>query len=134
MTVKDFMGIKCPVMLETFLHMAENRPTIVCGDGFSISVQASATHYSTPRTTNADEYTEVECGYPSDDDIKEIMDYDEDGTCSIFAYVPTEKLDKLFERRGGIDVKKTIQNTIDRYNPDVKENKDYFVKELMKFL
>jgi Zn/Cd-binding protein ZinT len=139
MTLKDFMGIKCPVIYDMKtgygrLHLVENRPVIVCGDGFKLSVQASTTHYCFPRETNAEEYKKVECGFPSDEDVEEIEEYDEDGTCSIFAYVPVEKLDVLFERRGGIDVKKTIENIKERYNPDVKENKEYFIKELMKFL
>lgn len=37
-------------------------PRIVCADGYSVSVQASSTSYSTPRT-NHGPWWKVECGY-----------------------------------------------------------------------
>ena len=39
---------------------------VVCADGFSMSVQANATVYCSPRTNNAAKYEEVEVGMPSD--------------------------------------------------------------------
>ena len=39
---------------------------VICADGFSMSVQASETHYCSPRETGAERYTAVEIGYPSD--------------------------------------------------------------------
>lgn len=43
-------------------RMKEQSDRIVCADGFSVSVQASRTHYSMPRD-NDGPYTHVECGY-----------------------------------------------------------------------
>lgn len=42
----------------------EVRPRIICKDGYSLSVQASAHHYSTPRRDHPP-YIQVEVGYPS---------------------------------------------------------------------
>jgi hypothetical protein len=39
-------------------------PKIECVDGFSISVQASSTHYCSPRD-NEGPWDTVECGFPS---------------------------------------------------------------------
>ena len=38
---------------------------VVCADGFSMSVQASETHYCSPREDGAEKYTAVEVGYPT---------------------------------------------------------------------
>ena len=38
---------------------------VVCADGFSMSVQASETHYCSPREDGAEKYTAVEVGYPN---------------------------------------------------------------------
>jgi len=43
----------------------EIRPRIVCKDGVSLSVQASQSHYCSPRMDNSDYYLDVEVGYPS---------------------------------------------------------------------
>lgn len=39
--------------------------TIICKDGFSMSVQAGWALYSSPRLDNAEAYSEVEVGYPN---------------------------------------------------------------------
>ena len=39
--------------------------TVVCADGFSMSVQAGTGNYCKPRQPNADRYTAVEVGFPS---------------------------------------------------------------------
>ena len=44
--------------------MLPTKQPIICADGFTMSVQASEYHYSTPRRTDAESYTEVEVGYP----------------------------------------------------------------------
>lgn len=43
------------------------RPRLFCNDGFNMSVQGSAFHYSNPRSTES-AYTEMEIGYPSQED------------------------------------------------------------------
>ena len=42
------------------------RDTVVCKDGFTMSVQASAYHYCTPRINHSEGYLEVEIGFPSE--------------------------------------------------------------------
>lgn len=80
------------------------RPWALCNDGYEISIQASANHYSNPRVDGASEYTEVELGFPNQkDDL--IMEYAEDPdypTCTVYGYVPIEVVDKLMEKHGGI--------------------------------
>ena len=44
--------------------MQQNK-TIVCKDGFSMSVQANETAYCEPRIDNAEKYTAVEIGFPN---------------------------------------------------------------------
>ena len=66
-------------------------PTIVCKDGFKISVQASNCHYCNPRD-NIGPYTHVECGFPSTKPLNpELLEYAEDTedyTKTIYGYVP----------------------------------------------
>lgn len=83
--------------------MLKVRPAVVCKDGFTISIQASDSHYCTPRTSTEKEYETVELGYPSEpDDI--ITDYAEDDnlTKTVYGYVPVTVVDKLLEKHGGI--------------------------------
>lgn len=70
---------------------------LVCADGTTLSVQASETHYCTPRT-NVGPYTEVEvwcCTAPPAD----FFDSDEDEPS---AYVPIEKVVAFIDAHGGI--------------------------------
>lgn len=77
--------------------MNEIRPRVKCADGYTVSVQAGFGPYSRPRD-DADAYTAVELGYPSEID-RELMPW-YDG--SIFAYVPVEVVDMVFAKHGGI--------------------------------
>jgi len=79
--------------------------SIVCADGFSMSVQASETHYCTPKD-NKGPYTSVEVGFPSasDDDLLPYMER-LDGEISpegaVYGYVPVEVVHKVIENHGG---------------------------------
>lgn len=79
------------------------RPRAICRDGFSISIQAEAYAYCTPRLNLADGYTAVELGYPNEPE-ELIMDYaeDENYTDTVYGYVPIEVVDKVLEKHGGI--------------------------------
>lgn len=77
--------------------MTAMRPRVKCKDGYTVSVQAGYGYYSRPRD-DADAYTAVELGYPSEID-PELMPY-YDG--SIYAYVPVEMVDRIFAKHGGI--------------------------------
>ncbi len=79
-------------------------PHVVCKDGFKMSVQASGSHYCEPKTI-ADEYTEFEIGYPSQEESM-IMKYceDYDNPCgTVYGYVPCSVIDEVIEKHGGID-------------------------------
>ena len=68
------------------------RERVVCADGFSMSVQAHEGAYCTPRTDDAERYTAVEVGYPSEvEDM--LMRWCEDSaepTATVYAWVPSQ--------------------------------------------
>jgi hypothetical protein len=79
---------------------------ITCADGFSMSVQASRSHYSTPKSDDAPSYTHVECGFPSEEEPM-LSPYAErmEGrppTELIYAYVPSDVVETIIKRHGGI--------------------------------
>ncbi len=80
------------------------RPAAKCKDGTTISIQASETHYSTPRQNGLDYYTTVELGYPSveDADLKEFAEDKENLTDTVYGYVPIDVVDAFVEKHGGI--------------------------------
>ncbi len=81
------------------------RPRLVCKDGFQMSVQASEGHYCEPRENFLNHYDSVEIGYPSEEELL-LLDYAEDPdelTDTVYGYVPTELVDKVLEKHGGID-------------------------------
>ena len=80
------------------------RPRLHCADGFSVSVQASAFHYCTPRVDNARKYNSVELGFPRMVD-ELIIDYAEDDnyTNTVYGYVPVHIVDELIKKHGGIE-------------------------------
>lgn len=83
------------------------RPFAVCKDGFSISIQASDSHYCTPKTNDDVIFETVELGYPSKKE-KSILKYAEDSdypTGTVYAQVPVKIVDLLLEKHGGIDIK-----------------------------
>ena len=71
-----------------------------------MSVQASHSHYSTPRVDNADKYTAVECGFPSKEEpLLNCFAERIEGrlpTELIYAFVPTHVVEKIIERHGGV--------------------------------
>lgn len=74
-------------------------PRIVCGDGFSMSVQGHSGGYSRPRDDFADEYSMVEILGP------ECSDFGEGSPCGeewLYGYVPVEKVIAVIEAHGGI--------------------------------
>ena len=84
--------------------LAKLNKTILCADGFSMSVQASETAYCTPRKTGAARYYEVEVGFPSSrEDL--LMQYAEDRgnpTETVYGYVPTNIVSLVIAKHGGI--------------------------------
>ena len=85
-------------------------PRIICGDGFSMSVQAGRMYYSSPREDLADEYTAFEIGYPSYresllDEYCEVdpdmVQFDEDNFEAVYPFVPTEVIQQVIDKHGG---------------------------------
>ena len=81
-------------------------PPFKCKDGFTVSIQAGETLYSTPRKWNAEKYDAVELGYPSEHDS--LIDNwkenpDDDGTDTVYGWVPIEVVNKLIDKHGGLD-------------------------------
>ena len=76
---------------------------VVCGDGFSMSVQASSMHYCSPKNDEGPWET-VEVGFPSA--IEPLLwDYaDEPGawTNTVYGYVPIELVATVIEVHGGL--------------------------------
>lgn len=108
MTVKEFLATtikshKYPFSDEV---IQENRPRLLCNDGFSISVQASEFHYCWPRLNGNQDYESVELGYPSSEDelINEYAEDDWNYTETVYGYVPIEVVEKLIEKHGGIKI------------------------------
>jgi hypothetical protein len=87
-------------------HLAQGDivPRIVCKDGFSMSVQASESHYCTPRA-DADFYTHVEVGFPSDDEeslrpFSEWLNDDEES--GVYPFVPIQVVLYVINKHGGV--------------------------------
>ena len=85
-------------------------PRILCGDGFTVSIQVGSGNYCTPRKNGANEYTEVEVGFPSEW-CEELAPYKEPAynpdvephqTESVFPYTPIGVVCELLNRHGGI--------------------------------
>lgn len=92
-----------PIGAEEF---KEHAPRVECVDGFSMSVQASQYHYCTPRQDTGP-YLEMEIGFPSSEEPL-IMPYAEDNerpTKTVYGYVPTELIDEVITKHGGIKTK-----------------------------
>lgn len=94
----------------------QNTLAVVCQDGFTVSIQASASHYCSPRKSfnrleNYSDFTspivdysiynEMELGYPSArDDL--LTDYAETPDGDIYGWVPVDVVNALLEKHGGI--------------------------------
>lgn len=74
---------------------------IVCADGHTLSVQASVTHYATPRD-NRGPWTHVEVGYPTAQPEATWVRYrDGDDWKGIYGFVPVELVREFIEIHGG---------------------------------
>ena len=106
MTVKDWLAksIETNAYYDGYCKIQANRPRLYCNDGYSISVQASAFHYCSPRLNGLQDYKSVGLGYPSTEDelINEYAEDCMDYTDTVYGYVPIEIVEKLIEKHGGI--------------------------------
>jgi hypothetical protein len=86
-------------------------PRIICNDGTTISVQASAHHYAHPRS-NRGPYKAVEVGFPSVAPPLAWEQYAENWespTHTVYGYVPLELVSFYIASHGGIDADKTFE-------------------------
>ena len=82
----------------------ERNRLVVCADGFTMSVQAHAGAYCTPRIDGADKYEEVEVGYPSERE-ELLMEWAEEPgkpTQTVYGYVPVQVVTNVLAKHGGI--------------------------------
>ena len=78
-------------------------PKVVCADGFTMSVQASAYHYCSPRDSQGP-YASAEVGFPSEKVgafMPYIDDEDADPTETVYAFVPLEIIAQAITDHGG---------------------------------
>jgi len=78
-------------------------PRVVCTDGFSMSVQVSRLNYCSPRIDDAEYYSEVEIGFPSETEniILEFAESPDNPTKTVYGYVPVGLVDAIIEKHGG---------------------------------
>lgn len=92
-------------------HHKVMMPRLICEDGTTLSVQASAAHYCSPQN-NSGPYKAVEVGYPSVAPPLAWEQYAEDGgtpTVTAYGYVPLELVSFYIASHGGIDADKTFE-------------------------
>jgi len=81
------------------------RKTVVCKDGFAMSVQASEYHYCSPRENGiAMNYSAVEVGFPNkkEDLMLDWAEDRDDPTGTVYAYVPASIIIDVIEKHGGM--------------------------------
>ena len=85
------------------------RKYVHCADGFNMSVQASKTHYCSPRVDGHEAiYRQVEIGYPSEREA--LLDEYAEGyaigeqrwTDTVYPYVPSELVALVIAKHGGM--------------------------------
>ena len=77
---------------------------IKCADGFSMSVQASESHYCSPRVTGLGFYNSYEVGWLSERDGL-LMPYAEDPerpTETVYGWVPASIVATVIAKHGGV--------------------------------
>ena len=81
------------------------RKYVHCADGFNMSVQASKTHYCSPRVDGLSAiYRQVEIGFPSEREAL-LDEYAEDKdkyTETIYSWVPSELVALVIAKHGGM--------------------------------
>ena len=78
--------------------------TVVCADGFRMSVQGHEGAYCEPRLNNQKKYNLVEIGFPSKEEPL-IMPWVEDETNptdTIYGYVPVDIVTNVIVKHGGM--------------------------------
>ena len=83
----------------------KTREYVYCADGFNMSVQASKTHYCSPKVDGYQAiYSHVEIGYPSEREAL-LDEYAEDKdryTETVYPYVPSQLVALIIAKHGGM--------------------------------
>ena len=113
--LKDFRGTEMEKDFEDGIMRRIMNPYVICNDDFEFSCQASSSHYSEPRGL-ADEYTQVEIGFPSLNDrliekYREDYGWEEDCglTNPVYPYVPVKVVDELIKFHCGINEESVLE-------------------------
>ena len=79
------------------------RPKLVCKSGLTLSVQASAGHYCSPKKDSGS-YSSVEVGFPSQkvDALMEFAENPDNPTGTVYGYVPTSIVLEVIADNGGL--------------------------------
>ena len=81
------------------------REYVYCADGFNMSVQASKTHYCSPRVDGYEAiYSRVEIGFPSEREAL-LDEYAEDKdkyTETVYSWVPSQLVALIIAKHGGM--------------------------------
>ena len=77
--------------------------SVVCADGFRMSVQANETAYCDPRD-NTGQYTEVEVGFPNREEpmLKQWAEDPNKLTETVYAWVPRQVILNVIAKHGGM--------------------------------
>lgn len=81
-------------------------PTLVCKDGFSMSVQAGRAKFSTPDVEGLDHYSHVEIAHTTHCDALDPYGDEFEG---IYQFVPVEVVEQLLVDHGGLDIPATVE-------------------------
>jgi len=78
--------------------------SVVCADGFRMSVQANDTAYCSPRHSDAGKYSFVEVGFPSEKEtlLMPWAESPEDPTGTVYGYVPVDVVTNVLVKHGGM--------------------------------
>lgn len=119
-SLEDFKKLSLAAMLEKmprvrigdseFSHKVM-MPRIICEDGTTVSIQASALHYAHPRTDYGP-YKAVEVGFPSAEPPLAWEKYAEDWgdpTGTVYGYIPLELVSFYIASHGGINADETFK-------------------------
>ena len=83
--------------------MKKNNRSVICADGFKMSVQAAERSYCSPRN-DIGPYTSAEVGFPSSYDfhLHEFAEDPENPTGTVYGWVPAHVIRMCIESHGGM--------------------------------
>lgn len=104
MNINEYLEKNKVIIYRKEYQVKRLTPILVCADGFSMSVQASRSHYCSPREDSPIAYNSVEIGFPSSEEelIIQYAEKPESPTESIYGYVPVKIVDEVIIKHGGI--------------------------------